>query len=291
MVSNLSSQLQPLNVGNVVSAGVSVLRSNFGTYLKLSAAAGLWWLVPVYGWARALMIYGQISRLSFQEVVHQPEPVSAAYQKVQPHMWAFLGTAILVLLIFFGVSIAISFATLPLNFLLSIIASFGDVGAAIFAIGYFLLQIAVFMGQMWIQARFCLFNVIIAVETGKDATASISRSLELTSGSGLRVLLVLIVAYAVMAPIYTLIYIPFIFATPFLFAFLEETQDPVFAPTSVLGFLFLAILLLTALFIMAKVVTEPLWRSIIGVLYHDLRVRREGLDIRIGNQIHDRYRP
>ncbi|MGF1523820.1 MAG: hypothetical protein ACFBSF_16000 [Leptolyngbyaceae cyanobacterium] len=271
-----------------MSAGVSVLRSNFGTYLKLGIEAGLWWLIPVYGWARALMIYGQISRLGFQEVVHTPEPVSVAYQKVKPRMWAFLGTAILVLLIFFGISIGISLATFPLNILLSIIAGFGDIGAAIFALGYFLLQLAVFTGQMWIQARFCLFNVIIAVETGKDATASISRSLELTSGSGFRVLLVLIVAYVVMAPIYTLISLPFIIVIPFLVNFLEGVQDPVFAPTSVTVFLALIVLIPIALFIVAKIATEPFWRSIMAVLYHDLRIRREGLDIRIGNQIRDR---
>ena len=43
-----SSSIQPLSIGNVVSAGVRLYRSHLKTYLKLALIAHLWALVPIW---------------------------------------------------------------------------------------------------------------------------------------------------------------------------------------------------------------------------------------------------
>ncbi|MEM1280322.1 MAG: hypothetical protein AAGG53_09960, partial [Cyanobacteria bacterium P01_H01_bin.152] len=69
MASQSSSPMRPLNVGDVVSAAISLFRTNFGTYVGLNLKSVLWFIVPVYGWARGLMIQSQIARLGFQELM------------------------------------------------------------------------------------------------------------------------------------------------------------------------------------------------------------------------------
>lgn len=55
-------------VGNMITIGVAIYKQNWRQYLKLSAIAHLWLLVPVYGWARYFAISAWMSRLSLQEI-------------------------------------------------------------------------------------------------------------------------------------------------------------------------------------------------------------------------------
>ena len=84
-----SSSIQPLSIGNVVSAGVRLYRSHLKTYLKLALIAHLWALVPIYGWAKYAAISGLISRLAFGELTYQPESVEEARSHVNPRFWSF----------------------------------------------------------------------------------------------------------------------------------------------------------------------------------------------------------
>lgn len=306
MASSSSRPTRPLNVGNAVSASISLLRSNFTTYIGLSAKATLWWFVPVYGWARALMIYGQMSRLGFHEMAHKPEPVQAAWREVRPRMWAFLGVGILVFLILMAVSIAISVVTLPLNIVIGIIALAGDVGFALSNLLSLLLQLVLVVVSMWFQARFLLYNAILGVETEIDSTSSIARGWQLTKGSEFRMLLVILVANLVTFPLYlltavvvgALTFLVYLIASPVLSPFFMGVFEGIQAPTltgETLGGLFIIFLLFFALLILVAaltgIVTQPFWRSLMAVLYYDLRSRREGLDIQLGKPPQDRQSP
>lgn len=282
MTPNPPQSLRPLNVGNVVSAGLSLWRTHFKTYIGLSTKAVLWYLVPIYGWARCAMIVGQIGRLGFQEVIHQPETIRDALRKVEPRMWSFLGVAILVTLIQLALNYAISFAGSILLVPILAIGGAGESAAVLSAILSVIAQLAIFGVQMWIQARFWLYDIIIAVETDTDATSSISRSWELTSGSTSRVLVVLLITYLVMMPLFILSLVPFLFTLPF---FLNAPLEG--ANTTLISALLLAFLVFLVLILITGVITIPFWQSIKSVLYYDLRSRREGLDI----QIRDPQRP
>lgn len=283
MASQSPGRMRPLNVGDVVSAGISLLRSNFKTYMGLSFKAALWYLVPVYGWARGLMIFAQISRLGFQEVIHEPENVKASLRKVEPRMWSFLGVALLVGLIQLAVNYAVSALTGVMILPLAAIAGAGAVAAAISGLLIFAMYLVMFGAQTWFQARFWLFDTIMAMETETDATASISRSWELTQGSAMRVLFVLLVSYLVMAPLFMLTFVPFLFTIPF---FAGLTPDGGGSDALGMAFLF-AFLVFMVLLFFSVVLSAPFFQSIKAVLYYDLRSRREGLDIRFKDRPRD----
>lgn len=277
-------RMRPLNVGDVVSAGFSLLRANFKTYIGLSFRAALWYLLPIYGWARGLMILGQIGRLGFHEIIHQPETVPAALRKVEPRLWSFLGVAILVGIIQVAVNYAISAVGGALILPLGAIGAAGAAAAALSGLLIVIVQLVMFAAQTWFQARFWLYDIIIAMETDKESTSSISRSWELTNGSAMRVLFVLLVAYLVMAPILLLTLVPFLFVMPLLFANLSSTTgfDPAFGMV-----LLLAVLAFLVLAFFAFVISAPFFQAIKAVLYYDLRSRREGIDIQLGDRPQD----
>lgn len=279
-----SRQMRPLNVGDVVSAGISLLRANFKTYLGLSCKAALWYLIPVYGWARGLMIFGQIGRLGFQEVLHQPETVPVALKKVEPRMWSFLGIALLVGIIQVAINYGISAVSTVMMVPLVAIGAAGVAAGALSGLLIVLLQLVVIGAQTWFQARFWLYDLVIATETESDATSAITRSWELTSGSTMRVLFVLLVAYLVMSPIFLLTIVPFLFTIPFWANFSPEMG---FNPALGIALL-IAFLAFMVLMFFAVILTMPFFQSIKAVLYYDLRSRREGLDIRFSDRPRDR---
>jgi hypothetical protein len=78
--------MNPLSVGNVVSAGLRIYRDRFLTYFRLAFIAYLWIFVPIYGWAKFSSIMGLISRLAFGEVRERPETVTEANRYVKPRL-------------------------------------------------------------------------------------------------------------------------------------------------------------------------------------------------------------
>ncbi|NEP17597.1 MAG: hypothetical protein F6J97_11935 [Leptolyngbya sp. SIO4C1] len=283
MTANSTSPLRPLNVGNVVSAGLSLYRTHFKAYTGLSAKALLWYLVPIYGWAKAITIAGQIGRLGFRELIHQPEPLPTAYAQVQPRLWAFLGVTILVTLIQIVVNFAASIVGTLLLFPIMLLPSIvGEVGAALSSLLSVAMQILLLLVQLWFQARFMLYDLAIAVETDSEAVSSIGRSWRLTQGSAFRVQGVLLLSYLIMAPIYILTSIPLMFTFPLLARLsvgAPETEIASLAALVALAFLIFFILLLVA-----GIFTMPFYQSIKAVLYYDLRSRREGLDIQLADR-------
>jgi hypothetical protein len=283
MASSSSRPLRPFNVGDVVSAGISLLRNNFKTYIGLSFKAALWYLIPVYGWARGLMISAQIARLGFQELMRSPETLKASVRPLRPRMWSFLGVAILVGLIQGAINYAVSTVAGGMTVPLAAIGGIGAAAAALSTLLIVIVQLAAFAIQTWFQARFWLYDIIIAMETETDATASITRSWELSSGSAMRMLGVLLVAYLVMSPIFLLTMVPFIFTIPF---FIGVSPETAFNPALGIA-LALAVLAFVVLMFFAVVVSVPFFQAIKSVVYYDLRRRREGLGLRFSERPHD----
>ena len=254
MASQSSPSMRPLNVGDVVSAAISLFRTNFNTFLGLNLKAVLWFFVPVYGWARSLMIQSQIARLGFQELMRRPETVAASLQAVEPRLWPFLGIALLVWLIQLAVGYAASFAMGIVMLPISIIGTAGEAAAALSGLLMVIVQLVVLAAQMWIQARLYLWNIVLAMEPDVDSTTAITRSWELTKGNGVRVLFVLLVAYLVMLPLYVLMFaIPVLIAVPFFGSGLLEGEG---STAAVLGLLFAFLIFLLLAFLIG-VLTAP----------------------------------
>ena len=268
---NLSSsgQTGPLSVGNVVSASLRIYRDHFKSYFGFAFVGNLWLLVPIYGWAKYSAILGLISRLAFGEVREKPETVSDARSEVNPRMWRFLWAGILTFLIFFGVSLVGGIA-------MGILAA---VAGAIFGQNYVIigsLVVVAFIAFLIICirliSRLLIVELPLAIENNIGASSAIGRSRELTKGSVGRIQWIVFVAILVSLPITIVVQI--------LATIVQVFLSRVLGPES--GIYYLVYYLLTLPLSMgSSALLTPFWQAMKGIIYYDLRSRKEGLGLQI----------
>lgn len=273
MTANLSSPspMQPLSIGNVVSAGLRLYRSHLKSYFQLALKAYLWILVPVYGWAKFYAIAALISRLAFGELVNQPESVESGRRYVNSKLWQFLITALLMLLI--GVGVWICLVILIAIFVVLAGVLRGNTAAIAITILLGIIVAAAFIvGIFWLLTRFFIVQLPLAIEDNVDATSTISRSWELTKGHVWRILSIYLVAY--------LITLPLIIAVQVVRSILQIVFNPLLKQDSAAyGLLFF--LLILGLSLLSGAVMLPFWQAVKAVIYYDLRSRREGLGLKL----------
>ncbi len=265
-----SGSMQPLSIGNVVTAGVRLYKSNLKTYLKLASSAYLWILVPVYGWAKYAAISGLISRLAFGELVNQPESVSTARSKVMPRLWSFLRIAFQVGLSLFLVYIGMAMVG---GFIAGIIGAIVGIALGnsaiwiIASLATILVLIVVLLGCIWFYSRWVIAEVPLAVEDNINGGESVARSWDLTKTAMWRIQGIVLVTFIVTLPILLLFsYLPQLLLLRF------EPGTTAYAIVYVITFI---ISLVGGIFVM------PFWQAIKAVIYYDLRSRREGLGLNL----------
>ncbi len=268
-MSNLSpaGSISPLSVGNVVNAGVRIYRSHLKEYLTLSLTAYLWIFVPVYGWAKIAAIGGLIARLAYGELTNQPESIKDARRFTDARKWRFLGASLLLFLLFIGLYMGMGIAVGILFAFSAIVPPLGILLGIVGAIVALVVLIRVY-------SRLFIFEVPIAIEEAMGATASLSRSWELTKGSVGRIQWVVVIAFLISL----LAQVPVRIINTGLSAALPSNSSSL----SAVGFV--AVLLIFALAIFSSALIMPFWQVIKAVIYYDLRARREGL----GLQLRDR---
>lgn len=275
------SSMRPLSVGNVVSSALVLYRSHFKLYLGLAFKSLLWSLIPIYGWAKASMISAQISRLAFGELINKPETAKSAENHLKPRMWSFLGAGILVGLILFAVNFGLSIVSNILQ--LSVTAILGNNNLLAVLLGLVIILIT-WTAQLWFQARYFIPELPIAIEN-IDASTTISRTWELTKGAGVRILLILLVAYLITAPLALITIIPLFFMLGYVVSLGLQAGVGSSSVASDGGATFLISLLsFIVLIILIGTLVMPFWQAIKAVIYYDLRSRREGM----GLQVRDR---
>lgn len=288
--------LRPLSIGNVVSTGLVLYRSNLKSYFGIAFQAYLWIILPLillgiasglflisrqYPWfllaiAFVLLIGGiakfqtnaaLISRLAYQDLIGKPEVESKARQHTDPKLWKFWWVSIVVgiqlLLIYILAAIAMGIVAGALGFALR--NTLGPILAGFLVFAIVALGIAIIMS--WYIARWGIAEVPLAVEDNITANESIKRSWDLTQNSVLRVQGIVLVAFLVTIPIIALTN----YAPQLLFS--SAT------PGSTLFWVGTAISF--SLSILGSVLVLPLWQTIKSAIYYDLRTRREGLDIQL----------
>jgi hypothetical protein len=262
--------MKPLSVGNVVSAGLRIYRDNFKQYFKSAFIGYLWILVPVYGWAKYSAMMGMIARLAYQEVTEQPETTRDAQRHVKPKMWDFLVAGILVGLIIFV-------AIIPLSIIAGIVGALAafvlDQGSAIGMVAGVLLIIFTVLlfifGLLWLISRLFLVELPLAVEKNVTATSTIKSSWNLTKGSVGRIQLIVLIGFLISLPILLVTNIASLIFQTLIGAGLENA--PSLAAIGGILYLLLAFA--------GGALMIPFWQAIKGVIYYDLRLRREGMDI------------
>lgn len=261
------SVLGPLSIGNVVSAGLRIYRDHFKSYFTLAAQAYLWVLVPIFGWAKYSAISALISRLAYQEVLERPESISEARPIVSKRMWRFFSQGILLSLIFIGALLGLIFAW---GIIIGVLSSvLGGNNPIVYLVGVLLFFVALFV-YFWLWSKLFIAPLPLAIEDDMTAMGAIRRSWELTKGSVLRIQGVLFVGILITLPISIVLQI-FIAIVQAILAALLPPDSTSFATVSIL--ISLGISVLSGIFLL------PFWQAISGVIYYDLRARREGLGL------------
>lgn len=265
-----------LSVGNVVSAGLRIYRDRFRAYFNLAIIGSLWSIVPVYGWAKFAAISGTLSHLAFNEALGRPEPMSEVRRRVDPRMWQFLLAGILIGLINF-----IPFVIfIPIAIVAAVVLPFflGESPNPIAALLLVLLAIAAFivliLAFIWLAARLAVVTPALAVENNLDATQAISKSWKLTKSYVLRIQLIFFVAFLVILPLSIALSIGLNLFQFLLFAIVGENGGSLAFPIAMLNFL-----IDVSLRLVFNALALPFWQGIVGIIYYDLRSRKEGIDL------------
>ncbi|MBR8839868.1 MAG: DUF975 domain-containing protein [Stigonema ocellatum SAG 48.90 = DSM 106950] len=272
------SPMQPLSVGNVVSAGLRLYRSHLKDYFLLALKAYVWLLVPVYGWAKFYALTALISRLAFGELINQPEDIPSGQRYVNSRLWQFLLAMLLMLPV--GIGIFVGFLLLSAFVGILLAAFVGGTGQqgnlaiiAVVGLRTIVVGIVALAALLWLLTRFYLVDVPLAIEDNVDGVSTIGRSWELTRGSVWRVLLISFIAFLITLPIQIVVQI--------ITSIVQAIFAPLLQQSSGIYNLLFSITLLLILIFTSGAVIAPFWYSIKAVVYYDLRSRREGLGLRL----------
>lgn len=277
-----SQPIQPLSIGNVVTAGLRLYGVHFKSYLKLAFIAYAWILVPVYGWARCGATLALISRLAYSELVEKPETPSEAGRFLRARLWQFLLMGLLMFLLIIGITIGVIILLFILALITGVILGIFIPGGAandafnpVVALVSFTL-VLVYIGLIFsvfllVQARFILVEVPLAIENSTDGALTIKRSWNLTRGNLWRIVAIIIITSLLTFPLQVPLSV--------LNIIIQISLQPLARVNSNYRLLAAIVNILLTLISIALVV--PLWQTIKAVLYCDLRSRREGFGLKL----------
>jgi hypothetical protein len=312
MPKNTADPVGTLTVGNVISASVTLYKSNFKRYFQVSLRATAWAVAMVlavvvltfiggilYGVTNSVLVAiplgligigvvlyclarystdrAVIARLAYQELIDRPETISTATQALIPRIWGFLRLAWLIGLYIF------------LVFFIGYILLAIGIGFCIGFIGALKLTnnpVAVGLGVIVSIGLFCLFMFTIvryysywfiaelplAVEASTSAGFSMRRSKDLSRNMVRRVMLIIAIALLITLPISVIGNAPSTIGQ--LMA--NPTLSPDVATQSKGNMLMYGGFFLG---VASELIVVPFWQAIKAVIYYDLRNRREGSDL------------
>jgi len=266
---NSPNLIQPLNIANVISAGMRLYSSHLKKYFLIALKAYVWLLVPIYGWVKFYALSALISRLSFGELVNQPESVSEGERFVNSRLWEFFVNMILMFAI--SISIGLVFGLiggLLIGISAVLLGGLQDVtNIIIYGLIVLVFMIISCIGILWIGIRFYLVDVSLAIENDVNGSSTINRSWELTKGNVGRILLISLIV--------SLITIPIQFIIRLIFPTLLKQGDPIFS--SIFSLLILGLTFVGSALIL------PFLQTVKAVVYYDLRSQHEGLGLQLRN--------
>ena len=267
--------ISPLSIIGVISAGLRIYRDHFRSYFNIALQAYCWSIIPIYGWAKFSALSALIGRLAYYETLEQPEVISEARSRVERRMWSFLGQGILVGLIVMGGIFGLT--VVGGIFVGILVAILGQNNPVTYLIGFGIF-IAILFAYIWLISRMYIAALPLAVEDNMTATAAISRSWKLTKGAVLRIQGILFLGL--------LIILPGLILVGLIMVFLQLALGIIVSPDSS-AYNLIGNLFSVAVNIIFGALLLPFWQSIAGVIYYDLRVRREGMNLTT-NPIKDR---
>ncbi len=313
--------LQPLSPGNTVNAGIRLYRAHFKEYSGIAVTTVLWiaalliLAVPIafilyavmppaiatllilplglvlsfYCFGRYLAGSAAISRLVFKELVVEPETAKEAKRFTNARVGGFgligltlfglfsaliigvyLALAIVLGIIFSRIGGFVALQSNPFGLLEGLVQN--PATAIAFLIGILAVILFFTIAWTWVAARFAITELPYGIESEVGAADSVGRSWTLTEKNVWHTVMVLFVTSLIMVPISVVLQIISSILQVVLVG-LSGTDN-----SAILLVVYLASF---ALGMMGIVITLPLAQSIKGVLYFDLRNRREGLKLQL----------
>jgi hypothetical protein len=301
--------LQPLSVGNVVSAAFRLYRDRLSTYLGIAIRASLWALLPLVAILPIpfLILFGQvdlsilwiaipigfllfmfgsakyttnlalISRLAFGVLADKPETVQEASSHVIPKVWRFWLASFLTFWIVFGVYVGLCLAIGIGVAIGSFIVNNSQGNVLVLSTLSILAIIALAMALIFFLRfiiRFTLVEVPLAIENNLTASQTIDRSRKLTQGNVDRIFWIWTVAGLITLPIQL---IANILASSIQNILIGAISVDPTSPT----FQIIIFLMSYIIGLILSVFLVPFWQAIKATIYYDLRTRKEGLDLQL----------
>ncbi|MGK7929769.1 MAG: DUF975 domain-containing protein [Spirulina sp.] len=317
MSPNLPKQdaIAPLSVGNVVTVAFVVYRSHLRAYSGIALRAILWIILPllffipafvslafdtvnsaaiglstllglvalIYGMAKYLANSAMISRLTFYELANRPETAKMARPQVMSRLWRFFWTAIILLVLAIGLYILFAIIFVVASLLVSVVttiiaASAGNSPIVAGIIAVLLALIGMFgllIGFLWFYARlFMLADLPLATAIEElSPTDTIGQSWYLTKNNAWRIVAISTIAFLITLPIIAIVQILSLIVQPLILATPPTSSSP--------ALIAIAYLFLYGLSLASNLILIPFWQTLKGVLYYDLKSRREGLDLQL----------
>ena len=284
--------MQPLSIGNVVNVSFQLYRLHLKLYLKLSLIAYLWLLVPLYGWAKFFAISGLISRLAFCELTGSPESVKTANQYVRRRMWSFLlKEIILILVLFLSLFMSLIFTGLAIKYLNlnALVIYFSNVTfyrkkpwlPALIMLAILIAILAcIFLPTLWLYSRFFITDLPLAFEDKINAFNTFIRSWKLTRRYSFNIQLILLLTVLVLTPLQLLFYLTISISlgiVSYISSFLLSNYNSSYISG-------LLDLLTVGIIGVSWAIILPLMQAIKAVVYYNVRLRREGFGLQLGDR-------
>ena len=275
---------QQLSIGNVVTVSLNLYRSHLKLYFKLALSAHLWFLVPIYGWAKFFTIAALISRLGFDDLSGQSESINSVRSQLNRRMWHFLLTGILVVILsWLGMLILLILFSIIgglLYALLSSVLGISQVGGADQLFKNWLytgivmpIAIVVYLSPVWFYSRFFITDLPLSVEREMSFLKAIKRSRELTKGFRRRLLVIILIAFLITLPILITIW--------YGFGYLLTLISYNFLRFYIQNYSVRVTLLSIILSLVTGVIIMPFWQSVKAAVYYDIRCRWESWDLKL----------
>jgi hypothetical protein len=312
MPKNTADPVGTLTVGNVISASVTLYKSNFKRYFQVSLRATAWAVAMVlaavvltfiggilYGVTNSVLVAvplgligiavalyclarystdrAVIARLAYQELIDRPETIAIATQALIPRIWGFLRLAWLVGLYLFLVAfIGYLLLAIGIGVCAGIIGALGFTSNPV-AIG---LGVIVAIGLIFLffftlvryYSYWFIAELPLAVESTNSAGFSMRRSKDLSRNMVRRVMMIIGIALLITLPISVIGNAPSTIG--------QFMVNPTLSPdatTQSMG----NVLMFGGFFVgvACELIVAPFWQAIKAVIYYDLRNRREGSDL------------
>jgi len=245
-----SSDADAINAGNVAIVLLSAL---IPVVLSLFASALLQGVLVI-----------EVARATLGEKRRLGELWKAAFKRILP----LTGWLALI-----GVAVAVAIAVIVGIIVLGV--ALGSAGLVISILASVVLGLAFVVAAFWIGTKLALVPSVIVLER-RGVFASMRRSWQLTGGHFWRTLGVLVLVYLILSFAAQILQTPFSFLLPIA----VSVVDPNNSGSGVAAIIFFYVLFI-AFTIVITAVTSVVQAALVGVIYIDLRMRKEGLDIEL----------